>query len=198
MIQNQTGGFGGIGQPGFGGIGQPGFGGIGQPKSAGAAAKQQEENERRRREVEERRRRARLIRDQASIGGEIVEQRGGKLFGSGGVFLGTIETVPGGVTVLNYGKSDLHQARVKKQEYQEKKAQKQAETNAIQGLENLYDSFALFGQTPSEDQTNKLRSYVQENIASGNLSASDFDFTGGPGAKIDYKIRDLLRYGPRK
>ena len=103
-MQNTTGGLGGL----FGaGRAKP----YAKPKMNDAYGMMSpEEIKRRVREKEERRRRARLIRDQA---GDTVEQIGGKLYGSGGTLLGTMETGPGGVSVLNTNKSDLAQAQAK-------------------------------------------------------------------------------------
>jgi len=83
-----------------------------KPKMNDAYGMMSSEVKRRVREKEERRRRARLIRDQA---GDTVEQIGGKLYGSGGTLLGTMETGPGGVSVLNTNKSDLAQAQARAQ-----------------------------------------------------------------------------------
>jgi len=83
-----------------------------KPKMNDAYGMMSSEVKRRVREKEERRRRARLIRDQA---GDTVEQIGGKLYGSGGTLLGTMETGLGGVSVLNTNKSDLAQAQARAQ-----------------------------------------------------------------------------------
>ena len=41
--------------------------------------------------------------------------------------------------------------------------------NAMEGLRDLYNSFTASGQTPDSNQVNQLKSYIQENIASGDL-----------------------------
>lgn len=64
--------------------------------------------------------------------------------------------------------------QARRQSFLQGQSREQARTDAIQGLQNLADSFTVFGQTPSESQIDQLRSYVQRNIASGNLSADDF------------------------
>tara|TARA_A100000172_G_scaffold20883_2_gene11903 strand:+ start:3517 stop:3957 length:441 start_codon:yes stop_codon:yes gene_type:complete len=102
MMQNQTGGFGGL----FGAGRAKPYAGPRMNDEFGMMSP--EEIERGRRAVEERRRRARSIRDQF---GDTVEQRRGKLYGSGNELLGTIETGLGGATILNTDESTLSKAQ---------------------------------------------------------------------------------------
>lgn len=48
--------------------------------------------------------------------------------------------------------------------------------NAMGGLRDLYNSFTVSGQTPDSNQVNQLKSYIQKNIASGDLDPDALKF----------------------
>lgn len=69
---------------------------------------------------------------------------------------------------LDFQRKQEQQA--KQQSFLDELAQKNATAKALQGIENLYNSFTIFGQSPDENQKNQLKSYIQQNVASGNFN----------------------------
>ena len=62
--------------------------------------------------------------------------------------------------------------QARKQRFLQGQAQEQARTGAIQGLQDLYASYTVFGE-PGQAGIDDVRSYIQRNIASGNFNQDD-------------------------
>ena len=70
--------------------------------------------------------------------------------------------------------------KAKERRFLEEQAQKETSIKALEGLQDLYDSFGVFGTKPSSysanndpDQVNQLQSYIQRNVASGAIDLKD-------------------------